>query len=422
MKIIITILCFYSGYSVIYYDSGFYANLERSGTYFVCQNSYSNTYTIAFSNSFVNIPQVFLLLQHIDTPTLESEFQVSISSITLNNFQIYVFCPRPGVIWSIRFEWIAIDDQRIQVINSFNMIPPSDKTFNHQLLNADVAILAINTLGYLGQIDFQISITSLTKDSVSVGITKVTGKYTNLLQIGYQILLASQKDIIDLGLLTFIPDFTKGGINLESNKIFLLPFQGIKFNYGRQQTIKILKTIGTSTVTINANKWGGTYDASQYIIQQVWLSYQFFTNKASQCYTMRISQKLERSSNSLPQFYVEIPNANQIYNSIGESTFRVYKPIFNIDFIVKAKCIYGKRIRSSFNKCNDCSISKTYEFKHYCHSQINLVSYFPQFQQSQNVNQEFKVKITENTCQIYQILYNQVKEEYTIINIYFQDV
>ncbi|CAD8150774.1 unnamed protein product [Paramecium pentaurelia] len=119
------------------------------------------------------------------------------------------------------------------------MNPQSDKVFNHQLLNANAAII-----GYSGQLDFQLSITQLSVDNVSVGITKIRGEFDNLKQIGYQILLIAFRDIIDIGFVTFIPVY--------NSQLFMLPVQGIKYNYQSQSTLNVQKPLEYHQQPINS--------------------------------------------------------------------------------------------------------------------------------------------------------------------------
>ncbi|CAD8215103.1 unnamed protein product [Paramecium octaurelia] len=92
-----------------------------------------------------------------EIPNQQTEYQFSITSITNTNFQFFVKCTKAAQVWSLRYEWVAIDDKRVQVINCFNMNPPQDKVFNHQLLNVDTAIIGLKSIAYISQIDFQLS-------------------------------------------------------------------------------------------------------------------------------------------------------------------------------------------------------------------------------------------------------------------------
>ncbi|CAD8205197.1 unnamed protein product [Paramecium octaurelia] len=398
--------------SYITIDSGSYIDLNYT-LGFNCLNNYQTTRTITFSNTFQNIPQVFMYQYQFDIPNQQTEYQFSIT-----NFQFFVKCTKAAQVWSLRHEWLAIDDKRVQVINCFNLNPPQDKVFNHQLLNVDTAIIGLTSIAYIGQIDFQLSITQITVNSISVAITKVTGKFQNLVQIGYQILLVSSRDIINNGLVTFQPDYTSAAMNLEQNKWLILPIQGIQYSYAGQLTLRMQKNIVASTVTFSFTKWQS--DSPLFRIQSVWLSQLFAVNQALQCKTLRISQKLDYSQCNRPQFEIQILQSNLIYDTIGQFTTTFFKPITNIDFVLLVNCITGKHVVSQFNKCNACPTQKYYQFNHYCHSQINLISYFPRFTQLDQVNQEFTITITSSSCQVKQILYNQIETEYIILNIQIQ--
>ncbi|CAD8106941.1 unnamed protein product [Paramecium sonneborni] len=103
-------------------------------------------------------------------------------------------------VTTIQIRWFAIDDQRIEVFNNFNMINPDDKTFQIKNRNAQSGFVVMTSIHYIGPIDFLLSMSQITVQQVTVSITKVAGKFTNLKQIGYQLIVAVDEAFVNLRL------------------------------------------------------------------------------------------------------------------------------------------------------------------------------------------------------------------------------
>ncbi|CAD8130516.1 unnamed protein product [Paramecium sonneborni] len=229
-KILIFLISAQVIFPFIYYDTGLARNFDYTfDSSFNCQNDYSRTATISFSNAFENIPQVFFYLEYLDISTSEMEFYLSITTITKTSFTAIVNC-RKNRIYTLQLRWFAIDDQRIEVISNFNMENPDDKTFPIKNPNAQSGFVVLTRLCYTGQIDFLLSISQITTNSVTVSITKVAGKFSNLKQIGYFVVVGIEEAFINLGLKSVTGAFSSGSFAKQPNRWFVIALEGLNYS------------------------------------------------------------------------------------------------------------------------------------------------------------------------------------------------
>ncbi|CAD8055110.1 unnamed protein product [Paramecium primaurelia] len=85
-----------------------------------------------------------------------------------------------SIVYGVVIKWQAIDDERIQVINEFNMISFENKTYSHINPNVEEAFISLINFSYKCSIYFDILISELTKSNVSVVITNQNNKLQNL--------------------------------------------------------------------------------------------------------------------------------------------------------------------------------------------------------------------------------------------------
>ncbi|CAD8162648.1 unnamed protein product [Paramecium octaurelia] len=380
------------------YDSGYFPGISSS-----CANGRIETQTISFHGMFDNIPQVILELQHLDMYQ-GADFRIQTQNIKKNNFELRIECLTSTTLWTIKYNWYAIDDSRIQVINNFNMVNVDDKTFDHFNPNANYGILSFISMGVTGNVDFKLSITSITTTQVSVGITKVAGKFANLNQIGYQIILGIQEAFQDTLILKHTSDYDSGTLTGLSNRWLFLAYNGIQLSTSFRQ--KCVRTSVPLSYTVET--WYGTYVVNYHLSS--WVAYHFTTEfKAFWCLTLRISQSLDMEVSQKPSIYVEISELNQSYLS-SPLSFKIYM-----------KCVKTKTIVSQFLKCQSCSTSnKYYSFSHYCHGQIDAVTYFPKFQLIESSYKELNINFLVDRITITQTLFNQIQSIETLIEIKFK--
>ncbi|CAD8106864.1 unnamed protein product [Paramecium sonneborni] len=384
---------------LITYDSGSKQFIEAGNN---CKDGYTTTTTISFSQSFQNTPQVFIYLTRwTDT-------------ILIHNFQVKIDCPSSQVFY-VYFNWYAIDDQRVQVINVFNFDNPVTKTFSHQNPNALYGFVTPISFKAIGIVDYNLQITSITKSTVTVGLTGEAGKIEKLTQIGYQIVLGIQ-EVFDILEIFTTALYNSGSINLQPNKWLLTPI--VAATNPPDTSIRLWQKFTTTatTVTYNFDTWGYPYSPNTH--KKIWMS----NNAINQQYsivlllTVRISSKFDLSSISSSSIQLQMPQINQSYSSNGVYTAIVDQSDTPVLINVQMKCFNGKKFKSQFIKCNGCSGNK-YLFNHFCHSNINQVAYFAKFTTATPAHYEFKITISDSEITVDQVVYHQLKTSTQILSI-----
>ncbi|CAK66667.1 unnamed protein product (macronuclear) [Paramecium tetraurelia] len=390
------------------YDSGLFSGFSSS-----CANGRIETKTISFHGIFDNIPQVILGLEHLDM-YFGADFRIQTQNIKKNSFDLQIECLTSTTLWTIKYYWYAIDDSRIQVINNFNMVNVNDKTFDHLNPNANYGILSFISMGVTGNVDFKLSITSITPSQVSVGITKVAGKFTNLNQIGYQIILGIQEAFYDTKILKHTSDYDSGTVTQQQDRWLFLAYNGLQLSSSFRQ--KSIRTQVSKSYTVET--WYGTYVVNYHLSS--WVAYQYTTEfKAFLCFTLRISQSLDMEVSQKPSIFVEISELNQSFQS--SSYLLLEKTVSLLSFKIYMKCVKTKTIVSQFLKCQNCSTSnKFYLFSHYCHGQIDAVTYFPKFQLIESSYKELNINFLVDRLTITQTLFNQIQSIETLVEIKFK--
>ncbi|CAD8185379.1 unnamed protein product [Paramecium pentaurelia] len=400
----------------ITFDSNLSLDFDQfTGSGFFCNSGYTKTATINFSGEFENVPQVFLTQEWIDFTTAQTQIELQIISISKTQFSMKVYCGYNRMTTSM-IKWFAIDDQRIEVINNFNMVNPDDKTFQIKNPNAQTGFVVLTSIHYTGAIDFLLSISQITMHSVTVSITKVAGKFTNLKQIGYQVIVGVEEAFINLGLKTVMGAFSSDILAIQPNRWFAIALQG--FNYPNSRNIRI-KAVFTNTVSTLSYTWGTWYETeTPNSHSQIWIAYQFTKSyKALECFSIRISRKFVMDLTYLPTFSLEFVSLNQIYTTIGNFNYLVDKSISPLLMAIQIKCLSGKKIQAKFNKCNSCSIQKFHTFQYNCLNQMNYVGFFPRFNQAFKQYNELKINIYSSSLEITQIIYDQKVTEQSIVDI-----
>ncbi|CAK87761.1 unnamed protein product (macronuclear) [Paramecium tetraurelia] len=416
--LIMIILSF--GSSFIYYDTGMTYDFDYDyDSDFDCRNGYSKIVTTTFSDEFEQIPQVFFTNEKFDQDTAEVEFNLEITTITKTSFTLQISCS-VNRVYRLNLKWFAIDDQRIEVLSNFNMENPDDKTFQIKNPNAQTGFVIITSFSYTGPIDFLLSISQITTNSVTVSITKVEGKFTNLRKIGYFVVVGIEEAFINLGLQTTTECFSSGDLAIQPNRWFAISLQGL--NYPNDNNLRI-KAIHSDTPTTISYTWG-TWDQSETpnSHSQIWIAYQFTKIfKPLECFSIRTSRKQVKDLTIFPTFYLEFVQSNQIYTTDGD--YEYYVDISNAPFKmgIQITCENGKKIKADFNKCNSCSYQNTHSYTYNCFNQMNYIGFFPVFQQAFPQYNHLKINMQSSSLEIINVVYDQVITEKTIVNIQILD-
>ncbi|CAD8196085.1 unnamed protein product [Paramecium octaurelia] len=165
---------------------------------FNCKNQ--NQFTIAFNYPFDNIPQVFLVLDHLGV-TVKTDFRIQIEDVTklseiyqiTQDFRLNAVC-LTGWANCVILKWYAIDDQRFQIVNAFNTIDLTQKKFQHKNKNVNTEIGLITLIRHnFDEINFNLTINEITSDDVTVSLVKVPADFPKLVQVGFQIILGPKE-------------------------------------------------------------------------------------------------------------------------------------------------------------------------------------------------------------------------------------
>ncbi|CAD8072791.1 unnamed protein product [Paramecium sonneborni] len=407
-------------YEQIKYDTGLTLVYDYIHDSFNCQNGYSKSAIIQFSGTFQNIPQVFLYHEKYDWMPAELQYTLSITTITTVSFTITTSCSKNRV-YRNQLRWCALDDQRIEVLNNFDMVNPDDKTFSIKNPNAQFGFVTFTSIHYTGPIDFTLSITQITTNSVTVGITKIDGKFSNLKQIGYQVVVGVEEAFINLGLKSPTGAFSSDVLPIQINRWFVIPLQGLNYNNADNIRMQTNFTNTASTKQYNYASWNSIQTPNRH--SQIWVAYQFTNSyKALECFSIRTSRKQIIDLSIVPKIYLELVSLNQIYTTVGNYNYLVNKSIMPLYMIIQSTCPNGKKIKADFNKCNSCSISKFYSFTYNCFNQMNYVGFFPKFKQAFQQYNQFKINLQASSVEIIQVLYDQQITEQTIVKLEIVDL
>ncbi|CAD8116412.1 unnamed protein product [Paramecium primaurelia] len=80
---------------------------------------------------FDRTPQVILNVWQLNITKDENQVQASRTKIQKQAFILNIGCQKSGIEKQYRFKWFAIDDQKIQVINSYKMTEIKQKILHN---------------------------------------------------------------------------------------------------------------------------------------------------------------------------------------------------------------------------------------------------------------------------------------------------
>ncbi|CAD8203963.1 unnamed protein product [Paramecium octaurelia] len=410
---ILLIFYFISAKALITYDQGYYNGFSLPvSPGFICKDNFQQIENVPFREAFANIPQVILGLEFLSFDK-GINYKLSITSTTTTYFEIQIECITSIQVFSVEFSWYAIDDQRIQVINNFNMNPPDVKVFDHINPNFESGIVSITSLGIQGDIDFQLSISSITRTAVSVSITKVANKIINLTQIGYQVILGIQEAFKDSNNYPLSSAYNSGTLKQYSNRWLFLSFTG----FNMSSTLKQKVTRYLSPLSYQMNTFDVGFVNCNHQIS--WLAYQFTTiYKPFECQSVRLSQSNDAQASTKPPIQIYIQELNL---TLDQSSNNITNQL-TLNFQVYVKCQTQKKIVSQFLRCYECTTNKYHKLQNYCNQQIDGVTYFLKYYQQQQTFKKLSIQIASDSINIIQVLYNQVQIEQKILEISVQSI
>ncbi|CAD8068129.1 unnamed protein product [Paramecium sonneborni] len=403
----------------ISYDSQVFNKFTWTESGFNCQNGFTKTTTIPFTNTFENIPKIIFFSTTFDYFfSTKNEVNIEILSVTLIDFSLKITCPNNKAS-SYKIQWYAIDDNRLEVITDLNQSPFTSKQYQIQNPNIKKGIISILSFSYTGTFNIDLSITELTYEHVIIGMSSA---YQNLVSVSYQIILGTTEILTFLDQVSSTSAYTSQLYNQLSNSYFIIAqmkittsLLNIRYSIALNPTAN---QISYTTATWNTNAYP-TNKIQPYFLKYV--QEQFFT--AMECFTARISKLYDKTSNTKPPFYIQILELNKVSNSPGSEFIIIdeSKLLLNINIYYKCPSNY-KKVHSQLNKCNNCSGSnKIYNLNHYCHGSINSIYIYAQYSAQSNYK-EILITITNNSIIILQKLRNKIITQQNILQVEFLDI
>ncbi|CAK67854.1 unnamed protein product (macronuclear) [Paramecium tetraurelia] len=423
--LIITFLIFSIGLATIKYDSNYYNQWNYNvQSEFVCWGGARFDATITFADTFANIPQVFITHELIDMDYrqfITSGFNLSITDITLTSkyFVMHLYCEyERGYRFKIR--WFAVDDQRIQVISQFNLIPLKNLSYYYANVNCDTYFITITSFSQIGPTDVQLSVIFTPPNIVSILSPYSPGKSENLISLGFQIILGIDEAFIQSNTILALSNYDSNIYDPnQADRVEFYPFSGMAYvNDHLLQWVVVIDNNGVGT-KYQIKDWGAGYTTNYHRKVRMLKS---FTKVFSPilCNFIRFSSKLEYRGLPRPMFSVEFTGDQVIFTGNGYHTIK--KSISNIELKINCNCITGKKIKSKLFKCQNCPVNQNnYQFEHSCYGAINLLFINARFITQTTAIQELQIDITATSCKITQLIYHQQKQTYVIVDIQIID-
>ncbi|CAD8215160.1 unnamed protein product [Paramecium octaurelia] len=377
----------------------------------MCNQSNSLSYPITFQE-YDRIPQVIFNVWQLNMTRDENEVQACVSQIENESFFVNIACPKSGNVEMLQFKWFAIDDQRIQVINCYNMTEIKIKTFQHNNPNTLSGYVSITSIGFKGKVDFYLKILQLNTTSVTVDIL---GNYENVTQLGYQIILGVDGSFKKLNDSYFSNQFTSENYKLESNYSLANCFYG--FNFTNTQNFDFLSSIQENQTNNSFSysiqpRGGGSHNSVFLIVQQIQTTY-----SPLQFQKLSIKQ-FEQVPQKEAQIIISYQQGDYIFSNIVGHHIFVDKEFDKIQILTQINCEQRQSIRSTFNKFKKSVIQKSLHLTHYCDPNKKQINFELVLKNTDKSNTELVVNISKMNQSVSQIIYNQVKEEYILYEIF----
>ncbi|CAD8190158.1 unnamed protein product [Paramecium pentaurelia] len=293
-------------------------------------------YFIPFYQQFTQVPDVYLNIVKLDLEyTFPQGYSLDIISISTVGFKIKIVCESPERFYRVEFNWFAFDDERVQVINNFNITNPKSSYIHTYQKDCKINIVISNFVSYyaLGSQFNNLTGLILTPETVTISFY-----IENLKQIGYQILL-SRSDIFLIGpIITSIqPDGSSQVVNFPSEwgiQNCYLNLLGFKHD-GSDLNIRLLALVTySSQITVGFYPWGPTIILSiqynHFCINDPYFELAIFKGLMQS----RFFDPLDQITT-----HIEIQEINYSQNNFFEEQVKIAKEIESIKIIFYWKCL-----------------------------------------------------------------------------------
>ncbi|CAD8192785.1 unnamed protein product [Paramecium octaurelia] len=391
---------------------------------FVCQNGYSTSKTIAFPDSFANVPKVIFVPTILDFASFSSSqftVKLEILSVSLTNFQIKITCPSKKVN-TYRLSWYAIDDSRLEVINEsindINLNPVGSKQYSIQNPNIKKATAMIHSYGINGALSITLTISELTTTYVKVNINA----NSNTLYLGYQVVLGTDEVISFIDEIAASNTYQSQHYPIISDSYFVASFRRLTNSGTNAFRLQYFITTTSTQIYYDCSTWGGAYPSNTMNV--FWLgttlNQEFLP---MECFTVRVSKLYDRYADLKPAFQLELLEINKVLNTIGSESIVLNESIQLLTIHIYYKCPSNNtKVHSQLNRCNSCTGSNNiYNLNHYCHGSMNTINIYAKYQAQANYK-ELTLTRASNGVTIVQTLRNRSVSQKTVLKVEFLDI
>ncbi|CAD8208424.1 unnamed protein product [Paramecium pentaurelia] len=291
---------------------------------------------IPFQKQFALVPDVYLNLALLDIGyQFPQGYSLVITSITTAGFKVKIVCETINQFYAVEFNWFAFNDERVQVINNFNITNPQTQYTHAYQKNCQINMALSNFLSYyaLGSQYNYLTGLTLTPETVTISFS-----FQGLKQFGYQIILSSS-DIFLIGptIISIQPSGSTQVVNfptgwtIQNCYLNLLGFKydGIDFNF-RLST----KTTYSSQVTVEIYTWSSTIFTSMQF-NHFCINHAFFELAQFN----GLMQSTFFDPNNQIDTHIEIKEINYSQNQIISEEITIAQSIGSITIIFYWQCI-----------------------------------------------------------------------------------
>ncbi|CAD8115259.1 unnamed protein product [Paramecium sonneborni] len=289
-----------------------------------------------FPALFANIPQVILnpIVFDFGTASLYLQSIIEFQSISLTGFTLKITCTGNQMNY-YRFQWFAIDDERIQVITEANADPIASKQYPIKNPNANKAIASVISFGYKGGFDVSLTITELTSTHITIGISNANA---NLIHLGYQTALIPEEILTQLPYRVATGFYSTQVFPIQADSYFIIQLS--RMSAGSSYAFRFL--IDTLTTADQIYYQTATWSYSGYppnTIKPYWLKLTLDLIAVSmECFTVRVSKLFDHNSYQKPSFQV------QFLKVTNSSVLFEVKQLQSINQINQFKSIFIKNV------------------------------------------------------------------------------
>ncbi|CAD8094104.1 unnamed protein product [Paramecium primaurelia] len=408
--IFITLFLFAKGF--IRYDENTFRSFQITNKGFYCFNNIGRTQDIKFRDSFENIPKVILIPELFDIPGGVANYNLKITQITLTKFTLSIKC-FDGVIYGIHYKWLAIDDQRIQVINQFNQKNFESLTLDHSNPYAQNYLISVIAFSFSGSVSFQVKVSEINTKSLTIIVTDLQNTLTNLISISYQIILGIDETFQQQPLALINSPYTSQEFAFIQSSWFLLPFYG--FQYDGVQEIRFKKQYFSNVNNLWYDMDVGNFQSyatgcccmPTLWHKQSWMKFEYITEfKPYEIGYISIKYFKDSKVDYLQSFKIEIQGDIQKATNLGLTRIIIDKAEQQTNLKIHTKCYEKETIKIILFIPNSTQNSITNPFFHSCLDSFEEVVITFTLISTSVAYQDLIVDMSETECLISQLLFN----------------